>query len=47
MAIKKKMVIYAAQIVSLMKYTSAKWKQQIVKSDHNVVFASFDIQFQT
>ena len=43
----EKMVIDAAQIFSLMKYTSAKGKQQIVKSDHNVVFASFDIQFQT
>ena len=35
-----------AQIFSLIKYASVKEKQKIVKSDHNVMFASFDIQFQ-
>ena len=40
------MVIDDAQIFSLMKYASVKGKQKIVKSDHNVMFASFDIQFQ-
>ena len=28
------------------KYASVKGKQKIVKSDHNVMFAYFDIQFQ-
>ena len=35
-----------AQIFSLIKYASVKEKQKIVKSDHNVMFASFGIQFQ-
>ena len=34
------------QNFSLMKYASIKGKQKIVKSDHNVMFASFDLHYQ-
>ena len=40
------MLIDEEQNFSLMKYASIKGKQKIVKSDHNVMFASFDLQYQ-
>ena len=40
------MMIDEAQTFSLIKYASAKGKQKIVKSDHNVIYASFNIQYQ-
>ena len=43
----EKMLIDDAQIFSLTKYASMKGKQKIVKSDHNVMVASFNIQFQS
>ena len=42
----EKMIIDDARIFSLTKYASAKGKQKIVKSDHNLMVAYFNIQFQ-
>ena len=41
------MFIDDAQIFSLKKYASMKGKQKIVKSDHNVMVASFNIHIQS
>ena len=37
------MIIDEAQTFSLMKYASTKGKQKIVRSDHNIMYAAFDI----
>ena len=42
----EKMLIDDDQIFSLTKYASMKGKQKSVKSDHNIMVASFNIQFQ-
>ena len=42
----EEMFIDEAQTFSLMKYASTKGNQKIIKSDHNVMFASFNMQFQ-
>ena len=42
----EKMFIDDAQIFSLTKYASTKGIQKIVKSDHNLMVAFFNIQFQ-
>ena len=40
------MLIDEEQNFSLMKYASIKGKHKIVKSDHNAMFAYFDLQYQ-
>ena len=42
----EEMLIDEDQTFSLMKYASAKGTKKIVKSDHNVIYASFDLQYQ-
>ena len=38
----EEIMIDEAQTFSLMKYASAKGKKKLVKSDHNVMFVSFN-----
>ena len=40
------MVIDDDQIFSLTKYASTKGRQKIIKSDHNIMYAKFSIQYQ-
>ena len=40
------MFIDEQRIFTLVKYASMKGKQKIVKSDHNILFAKFSIQYQ-